>query len=66
MAKSKSVFFCTSCGNELTKWMGRCPACNEWDTIKEQVVTTSKAVAMQRSSAELSREPRLVQDIVTN
>ncbi|MBR5196874.1 MAG: DNA repair protein RadA [Alistipes sp.] len=66
MAKSKSVFFCTSCGNELTKWMGRCPACNEWDTIKEQVVTTSKAVAMQRSSAELRREPRLVQDIVTN
>ena len=66
MAKSKSVFFCTSCGNELTKWMGRCPACNEWDTIKEQVVTTSKAVAMQRSSTEFSREPRLVQDIVTN
>ena len=27
MAKSKTVFFCTNCGNETPKWMGRCPGC---------------------------------------
>ena len=32
---SKSVFYCTSCGYESPKWMGRCPACGEWNTFKE-------------------------------
>ena len=27
MAKAKSVFFCTECGNETPKWAGRCPRC---------------------------------------
>ena len=36
MAKSKSVFYCTECGNETAKWAGRCPACGAWNTIVEQ------------------------------
>ncbi len=38
MAKTKKVFFCTSCGNEFPKWMGKCPICNEWNTFKEEIV----------------------------
>ncbi len=34
-AKKKTVFVCTSCGNETPKWYGKCPACGEWDTLKE-------------------------------
>ena len=34
--KSKSVWFCTSCGNEFPKWMGQCPACKEWKTLQER------------------------------
>ena len=34
--KVKTVWFCTSCGNESPKWMGRCPACGEWNTMVEQ------------------------------
>ena len=34
-AKSKTAWYCTACGNETSKWMGRCPACGEWNTIKE-------------------------------
>ncbi len=34
--KSKSVWFCTSCGNEFPKWMGQCPACKEWNTLQER------------------------------
>ena len=37
MAKSKTVFFCTECGNETSKWQGRCPACGQWNTIQEHV-----------------------------
>ena len=35
MAKIKTVYYCTSCGNETPKWQGRCPACGEWNTIEE-------------------------------
>ncbi|MDR2894079.1 MAG: hypothetical protein LBU97_01290 [Alistipes sp.] len=31
MAKIKKAYFCSSCGNEQPKWMGRCPACGEWN-----------------------------------
>ncbi len=43
MAKTKSVWFCTSCGNESPKWMGCCPACGEWNTMVEETVATGKA-----------------------
>ena len=36
--KSKTVWYCTSCGNESSKWMGRCPACGEWNTMQEAPV----------------------------
>lgn len=38
MAKLKSVYFCSNCGNESPKWMGRCPACGEWGTFVEELV----------------------------
>lgn len=34
--KTKTLFYCTDCGNELLKWQGRCPACGAWNTIVEQ------------------------------
>ena len=40
--KTKSVWFCTACGNESAKWMGRCPACGEWNTMVEETVATGK------------------------
>ena len=35
MAKLKTVYYCTSCGNETPKWVGKCPACGEWNTLTE-------------------------------
>ena len=37
MIKTKTVYFCTSCGNESPKWQGRCPSCGEWNTLQEHV-----------------------------
>ncbi len=34
--KAKTVWYCSSCGNESPKWMGRCPACGEWNTMIEE------------------------------
>ena len=41
--KTKSVWFCSSCGNESPKWMGRCPACGEWNTMVEEKVAVKGA-----------------------
>ena len=37
MAKAKTVFYCTNCGNETAKWQGRCSACGAWNTIEEHI-----------------------------
>ena len=41
-AKAKTVWFCSNCGNEYSKWMGQCPACREWNTMVEKEVVTGK------------------------
>lgn len=38
MSKTKSIYFCQNCGNQSPKWIGKCPACNEWNTYVEEVV----------------------------
>ena len=44
MAKNKTVFVCSSCGYESPKWLGKCPACNEWNTFyEEKVISSSKS-----------------------
>jgi DNA repair protein RadA/Sms len=38
MARSKTVFVCTECGNDTPRWQGQCPACQGWNTLVEEVV----------------------------
>ena len=42
MAKAKTLFYCTECGNESLKWQGRCSACGAWNTIVEQPAAETK------------------------
>ncbi len=42
MAKNKCVFVCSECGNESSKWLGKCPACNAWNSFYEQKIQVSK------------------------
>lgn len=43
--KIKSAFFCSSCGVESAKWMGRCPSCGEWNTFTEEVIKKDRSSA---------------------
>lgn len=43
--KIKTVWYCTSCGNESPKWMGRCPACGEWNTMVEEPKASKESAA---------------------
>lgn len=38
MSKTKSAFFCQSCGYESAKWLGKCPGCNTWNSFVEEVI----------------------------
>lgn len=39
MAKTKTAFFCSNCGYESAKWLGKCPSCNTWNTFIEEVIS---------------------------
>jgi len=41
LAKSKTKFFCRECGQESTRWLGRCPGCGEWNTFVEERIEKS-------------------------
>ena len=38
MAKEKTVYVCSNCGQESPKWVGKCPACGQWNTYVEEIV----------------------------
>lgn len=50
MAKTKSAFFCRSCGFESPKWIGKCPSCGNWNTLSEEVKPTVSNHAWKKSS----------------
>lgn len=43
MAKTKTAYFCQSCGYESAKWLGKCPSCNQWNTFVEEIVEKNPA-----------------------
>ena len=45
MAKQKqTVYVCTNCGEQTAKWFGRCPSCDQWNTMKEEDYSPPAAV----------------------
>lgn len=54
MAKIKKAFFCTNCGNESTKWIGRCPGCNEWNTYVEEIISKENSNPNQSTFKDFS------------
>lgn len=63
--KTKTLFYCTSCGNEFPKWQGRCPACGSWNTIVEQPAAPKKSSVGTRSGSTLSNPPRRIAEVET-
>ena len=53
MAKEKTIYTCTECGDISPKWLGKCPACGAWNTLIESVAESS-APAKNRFSQPLS------------
>jgi DNA repair protein RadA/Sms len=58
MAKTKTTYFCQSCGSESAKWLGRCPSCNEWNTLVEEIIQKDNKGQGQRVSGASQRMPK--------
>lgn len=55
MAKTKTVYFCTVCGNETPKWQGKCAACGAWNTIEEHIEKPVAAGKMRATPVGVTR-----------
>ena len=64
--KSKSVFFCTECGNETPRWQGKCPACGAWNSIVEQEQVATKIGCKTAIARGESRKPRTLKEVDCN
>ncbi|MDR2533399.1 MAG: DNA repair protein RadA [Tannerellaceae bacterium] len=65
MAKTKTVFHCSNCGADSSKWIGKCPACGEWNTYVEEIVSKAASPlhsALNRGGKTIAR-PTLLRDI---
>ena len=65
MAKTKTVFYCTNCGNESPKWQGRCPGCGQWNTLVEHVEKPTPVGRAKPAPVGCSRTPKKLHQVDT-
>lgn len=65
MAKAKTVFFCTNCGNESLKWMGRCPGCGAFNTMEEHIEKPVAAGKAKAGPVGISRKAQKLSELDT-
>ena len=65
MAKAKTIFFCTACGNESPKWQGRCPACGAWNTLEEHIEKPAVPGRAKTAPVGMSRTPKTLHEVDT-
>ena len=59
MAKVKTVFECQACGNQQSKWVGKCPQCGAWDSFLElnaQQIETLKEISKSSAKPSLAKQ----------
>ncbi|MDX2444744.1 MAG: DNA repair protein RadA [Bacteroidales bacterium] len=61
MAKTKTVFLCQNCGADSPRWIGHCPACNEWNTYVEEII--QKTDPYSPSSPAIQSKPKKLSEI---
>jgi DNA repair protein RadA/Sms len=64
MALTKSIFTCQNCGAQSSKWIGKCPACNEWNTYVEEVISKKQSTG-KLSLQILGNQPLTLDKIET-
>ena len=65
MAKVKTVFICSECGYECSKWNGRCPQCGEWNTFTEEETVARSSSQQAQREASKRRSANLAEKITS-
>jgi DNA repair protein RadA/Sms len=68
VAKSRSIYFCSACGYESTRWLGRCPQCEAWNSFDSRpftVAAPARNTRNARSAVEPGAQPILLTEIET-
>ena len=66
MAKTKSVYVCSNCGNDSAKWLGKCPICGEWNTYVEEIIAKDSNSRRTDTLFDSPKaKPILLQDVAT-
>lgn len=66
MAKTKTIFYCTDCGNESPKWQGRCSACGAWNTMQEHIEKPAPSGRTVKNPVGISRTPQKLREVTTD
>lgn len=68
MAKTRTAYFCQSCGHESAKWLGKCPSCSQWNTFVEEIIEKGNTAVPDwkngSTSMQRSNKPAAIHDIV--
>ncbi len=54
MPKKATIYACVECGNQATKWLGRCPECHAWNSYAEEQAATNPATSLSANSEPLA------------
>lgn len=66
MVKTKTVYVCSNCGNDSPKWLGKCPACGEWNTYVEEIISKKSSSKNNSDIFDTSKtKPQLLKDVET-
>lgn len=64
MSKLKTAWFCSNCGFQSPKWMGRCPTCSSWNTFQEEFVeSSSSATTIKSNSIQKTSQPVAIENV---
>ena len=63
MAKAKTIFVCNECGYESAKWLGKCPACNEWNSFVEEKIQKTNDVAVAGTENKKVNKPMALNSV---
>jgi len=64
MAKIKSAYYCQNCGSQSSKWIGKCPSCNEWNTYVEEIIQKQDKIAKLISgTSKKNARPNLISEV---
>ena len=63
MAKAKTIFLCNNCGYESAKWLGKCPACGDWNSFVEEKIQKTNDFIIGKDENKKTNKPMALNSV---